>query len=222
MGQIGVDLEQPGVADQALVLELGNDGVHIVLFADLHSDFLVVTAEGQHVGGADPHEAAQGDADEEDHGQPHGGSQDLGQAEEVIVLLALGTALGGGTVLGLGLGSGLGGSFAGFLDNAGGLCGGRNVLLTGLVHERRDVGRNLVFIHFFGIGGVRHSVSSCQRMTICAAMRWASSSPFSTSIRDRPKGMAQPAEVPVMRFSSVTAAASSIMMALPMPPSQPG
>ena len=49
----------------------------------------------------------------------------------------------------------------------------------------------------------------------------AASLPFSAVISARPKGMAQPAEVPVISFPSVTAAAQTIL-ALPICASQPG
>ena len=77
----------------------------------------------------------------------------------------------------------------------------------------RLIGDLLVFVH---------NISSCQRMTICVAMRSASAFPFRASMSARPKGMAQPAEVPVISLPSVTQGTSGIMRASAMPSSQPG
>ena len=54
-----------------------------------------------------------------------------------------------------------------------------------------------------------------------AAIVTGASSGIGAAISARPKGTAQPADVPVMSFPSVTAGAQT-MWALPIWPSQPG
>jgi hypothetical protein len=67
-----------------------------------------------------------------------------------------------------------------------------------------------------------HSDTSNQRITIWRAMASAASLPFSASTSAKPKGIAHPADVPVISLPSRTLAAFSTIFALPIPLSQPG
>ena len=82
-----------------------------------------------------------------------------------------------------------------------------------LILRRQILRGGLVFVHRW---------SSCQRMTNWVATSSATSWPFSAATSARPKGTAQPAEVPVISLPSTTKALFSSMRALPISPSQPG
>ena len=100
VGNGGVEVEQALVADEARVVELVGDVLHGVGFVDGDGDRLVLPAEGQHVGGADPQHPSGGDADGQDQSQPHEGHQNVGDAQQTFALFPLGTALPGGTLVG--------------------------------------------------------------------------------------------------------------------------
>ena len=92
-----------------------------------------------------------------------------------------------------------------------------------IVILRQELGQKLVQLLLGGqVLIFVHRGSSCQRITICCATSSAFSRPQRASTSARPKGIAQPADVPVITLPSTTKALFSSIMALPMSFSQPG
>ena len=91
--KVCVELEQAGILDQTGILQLLGDGIHVIAFVDGHGGGFGLTAQSQHICGAQPSKTAHRYADSHDDHQPNDSGDQMGQAQQTVAFFSLGTTL---------------------------------------------------------------------------------------------------------------------------------